>query len=272
MPAISIVMPAYNAEKYLTDAVDSVLAQTFADWELSIVNDGSTDKTLAIARAYAAADNRIRVIDQKNAGTVAAKNAAIAAASGQYIFPLDSDDKIAPECLERLYNKIKSGKYAVVCPDGRTFGHSDAHINFPQATRANMYRRHTGIHNSSLYEKKYWEKYGGYDMLFADGLEDLDFWLNFLDDGQKITRISGDLFFYRMKPGDESRRLQCRQSHAGLWKIMEDKHPNMKFYKKWGPLFGLPKFFYQNSTELSTGIQKIRICRIPVRVKKPHKK
>ncbi|MCL2338555.1 MAG: hypothetical protein FWC51_01195, partial [Proteobacteria bacterium] len=128
---------------------------------------------------------------------------------------------------------------------------------------------HTGIHNSSLYEKKYWEKYSGYDPAFADGMEDLDFWLNFLDDGQKITRIRGDLFFYRMKPAAESRRMQCRKSPVNLWGIMAEKHPKMKFYKSWRMLFGLNRLFYQNSTELSTGIQKIRILRIPVRIKSP---
>ncbi|MCL2338331.1 MAG: glycosyltransferase, partial [Proteobacteria bacterium] len=114
MPVISVIMPAYNAEKYIADAIDSVLRQTFRDWELIIVNDGSTDKTPGIAKKYAGLDVRIRVIDQKNAGTIAAKNAAASAASGKYLFPLDSDDMIAPVCLERLLKKIKSGKYAVV--------------------------------------------------------------------------------------------------------------------------------------------------------------
>jgi glycosyltransferase involved in cell wall biosynthesis len=96
-PVISVVIPAYNMGKWLDDAIKSVLAQTFQEWELLIVNDGSTDNTLALAHSYN--DCRIHVIDQANAGVSAARNAGITAACGDYLYFMDADDVMLPENL-----------------------------------------------------------------------------------------------------------------------------------------------------------------------------
>jgi len=101
-PRVSIVMPAYNREKYISSAIESVLAQTFADWELIIVDDGSRDGTREIAERYAADHpGRITVIAQPNSGVVVARNTAIRAARGTYIAFIDSDDLWHPEKLAR---------------------------------------------------------------------------------------------------------------------------------------------------------------------------
>lgn len=97
-PDVSVIIPAYNAAHWLQDAVESVQAQTFRDWELIIVNDGSTDNTLEVARDFAAP--RTRVIDQANAGVSAARNAGLAAAQGTYICFMDADDAMLPNNLE----------------------------------------------------------------------------------------------------------------------------------------------------------------------------
>lgn len=107
-PEISIIIPAFNAERWLADAVKSVLAQTFSNWELIIVNDGSTDGTLQAARSFQ--DRRIRVLDQANAGVSAARNAGLAAATGSYIGFLDADDAMFPENLaHKLQSLDRSG-------------------------------------------------------------------------------------------------------------------------------------------------------------------
>lgn len=98
----SVVMPVYNRELYLHQAIDSVLCQTFADYELIAVDDGSTDRSLEILRSYG---NRIRVVAQKNSGPEVARNAGVAAASGEYIALLDSDDFFFPTTLE-MYDRI----------------------------------------------------------------------------------------------------------------------------------------------------------------------
>ena len=96
-PRISVIMPVYNVEAYVAEAIDSVLAQSFGDWELIIVDDGGTDRSLDICASYA--DPRIRIIAQANRGLAGARNTAINAAHGEYIALLDSDDRWAPEKL-----------------------------------------------------------------------------------------------------------------------------------------------------------------------------
>ena len=100
MPRVTVVMPAFNVAPYLREAVDSVLAQTCGDWELLIVNDGSTDETPAIAHDYARRDPRIRVIDQQNCGLACARNTALRAGQGEFFALLDSDDLWEPGFLQ----------------------------------------------------------------------------------------------------------------------------------------------------------------------------
>ena len=99
-PMFAVAMPAFNAASTLAEAVESVLAQTFQSWELVIVDDGSTDRTLSIAEAYAAADSRIRVVHQANAGCGPARSVAIDNSSGPCIVHFDADDVLLPGCLE----------------------------------------------------------------------------------------------------------------------------------------------------------------------------
>ena len=91
-PRFSIIIPIYNEEAYLREAIDSVLAQTVSDWELLLVDDGSTDASAAICADYAASDARIRMLRQPNRGLSAARNAGLAAAKGEWIAFLDGDD------------------------------------------------------------------------------------------------------------------------------------------------------------------------------------
>src|SRR3954469_22016354 len=93
MPAISVIMPAFDAAAYLHVAVESVLAQTFSDLELLIVDDGSTDGTVAVAERYAARDGRVRVLRQANAGPGPARNTGFRAPTGDIFAFLDSDDE-----------------------------------------------------------------------------------------------------------------------------------------------------------------------------------
>ena len=103
-PYFSIVMPVYNNEKLLPNAVNSIINQTFSDWELIIVDDGSTDNTPAVADSFAETDSRIRVIHQENQWIFRSYNNGYAAANGRYIFIVNSDDTINSESLQKIYN------------------------------------------------------------------------------------------------------------------------------------------------------------------------
>jgi len=99
-PLVSIIVPCFNYGHYLSDTLDSILAQHFGQWECIVVDDGSTDNTAAISEAYVGRDARIRYVHQANAGLSAARNAGLAVAQGRYIQLLDADDGIAPGKLE----------------------------------------------------------------------------------------------------------------------------------------------------------------------------
>lgn len=102
MPEISVIVPVYKAEDYLHACVDSILSQTVSDFELILVDDGSPDGCGAICDDYAARDSRVRVIHQENQGQAAARNHALAAAKGEWVCFVDSDDAVHPQMLERL--------------------------------------------------------------------------------------------------------------------------------------------------------------------------
>ena len=107
-PLLSIIVPVYDVERYLPKCMDSILAQTFTDFELILVDDGSPDNCPALCDAAAAKDARIRVIHQKNGGLSAARNAGLDAARGAWIGFVDSDDYIAPEMYEAMYHAVQS--------------------------------------------------------------------------------------------------------------------------------------------------------------------
>lgn len=106
-PLFTIIMPCYNSEDYIDRAVQSCINQTFGDWELIIINDGSTDKTLNIIEKYASQEKRISVFSKKNGGYVSAVNYGLEHINGLYFMLLGSDDEIAPSLFSDIYEHIK---------------------------------------------------------------------------------------------------------------------------------------------------------------------
>lgn len=116
MPKISVIVPVYKAEKFLRDCIDSILSQTFSDFEVILVDDGSPDNSGAICEEYAARESRISVIHQTNQGQAAARNHALARAKGEWICFVDSDDLIHPQMLELLMlAAVNSGAGISMC-------------------------------------------------------------------------------------------------------------------------------------------------------------
>ena len=107
-PLVTVVTPAYNLAKYIGEAVDSVLRQTFHDFEYLVIDDGSVDETAGIVKAHAGDDSRLRLVEGENRGPSAARNAGIREARGEYIAFLDGDDRWHPKFLERQLRLIRS--------------------------------------------------------------------------------------------------------------------------------------------------------------------
>ena len=116
-PLVSIIIPVYNVELYLSKCIDSILAQSFTDWECILVDDGSKDKSGSICDNYALKDNRIKVIHQNNSGVSIARQVGIDNVCGEYSIHIDPDDWIESNMLEELYNKAKSDDADMVICD-----------------------------------------------------------------------------------------------------------------------------------------------------------
>lgn len=120
MPAVSVIMPVYNAGKYLRGAIDSVLAQTFKDFELILVDDGATDGSGAVCDEYAAKDARVRVKHGRNGGICASRNVGMELARGEWLAFCDHDDYMEPEFLAKLVACVDGTDYDIVKANRRT--------------------------------------------------------------------------------------------------------------------------------------------------------
>lgn len=164
MNKISIILPIYNAEKYLEDCIKSVLNQTHKNLEIILVNDGSTDNSKEICEKYKRLDNRIKVINVENGGASKARNEGLKIATGKYIMFLDADDFFEPTACEVLYNKIEKedaefvvGNYRYVDHDGTPW----SKVVFDQAKYKNFklsikdYNKSFYVMNSAVWNKIY---------------------------------------------------------------------------------------------------------------------
>lgn len=154
MPKISIIVPVYNAEKYLRECVESILLQTLSDLELILVDDGSTDSSPALCDQYAARDTRVKVIHKPNGRAASARNAGLRAASGEYIAFVDADDWISPDMYEKM---LQTGADVTLCDYVRFQGGTQFPFTQPNVD--------AGFYNKARMREKI------YPHLVMDGLE-----------------------------------------------------------------------------------------------------
>lgn len=229
-PKISVIVPCYNQEIYLEECLKSILEQTFQDFEIICINDGSTDNSQIILEKYAKQDSRIKIIKQNNQGVVLSRNNAIKIAKGKYIYPLDADDKIAPTCLKKLYTIMKEGIYDVVYSQTEFFGAKNGLFCLPKPSKKNMSKRNCVV-CSALYKKSDWKKFGGYDTEMNEGYEDWEFWLNFIENNKKFYRIDEVLFFYRQKNKSRNTSIPTNTIKK-LLKYIYNKHKKLNICLK----------------------------------------
>lgn len=122
MVKVSLIVPVYNCEDYLEQCIESILSQTFKDYELILINDGSKDKSREICEEYSKKDKRIRLINQENSGVSKSRQKGISIAKSKYIIFIDSDDYIEKNFIKNLYSNIIEGDIDIVCCNSKNFG------------------------------------------------------------------------------------------------------------------------------------------------------
>jgi len=197
MPRVSVIIPCYNQGAFLDESVGAVLSQTFHDWEIIVVNDGSTDQETN-RRCEQLSDPRIKVITTDNQGLAAARNNGIAASIGEYILPLDADDRIAPLYLEEAVAVLDNHpEVGIVYCRARLFGAVDVDWLLPEYSITEMVKDNV-IFCTALFRRADWQLVGGYDTEMIYGWEDYDFWLSLIERGRQVRRLEGTYFFYRV--------------------------------------------------------------------------
>lgn len=223
MPKISVIIPCYNQEPYIAECIESVLAQTFTDYEIIVINDGSTDNSAQIVSKYMTNYPQIKLINQSNQGVIAARNNAISQAKGYYIYPLDGDDKIHPKCLETLYAAKDNAD--VISSEVELFGEKNERLQLRRPTKMNMIKSNQVV-CSALYKKSDWEIYGGYDANMKNGLEDWEFWLNFIEDNKTFYRVGRVLLYYRCYATSRNNTISSKRKKE-LKQYIRSKHKKL---------------------------------------------
>ena len=221
-PLVSVVMPAYNSEKYIAEAIESILNQTYKNFEFIIVHDGSTDKTLEIIQKYAKKDKRIRVIDnEKNIGNNRSRNKGIFASQGKYIATQDSDDiSLLRRFKEQVDFLEKSQDVAVVGSDIELFNGETGEIisirRYPetdQGLRKMIFFSSPFAQPATMIRKEAIIELGGYSGRFLVS-EDLDMWFR-IGTYYKFASIPSVLLRYRVhKNSLTGRKLKTMEKIA----------------------------------------------------------
>lgn len=239
-PIVSIVIPVFNAEKYLPQCLDSIRCQSFKDWECILVNDGSNDASHEICNHYSLIDERFKVISQNNKGVSAARNSALKVVNGSYISFIDSDDWIESDYLEYMIQhaedcdlvvsgqirELSDGRKRFLVP--RTDGcitidraHAEEFVSLEELLL--LYAPHEKFFKSSIIKSN--------GLLFQVGCsngEDLIFNYSYLEYAHTIRYLSRSKYHYRIVPGSLSNRFRPHQfqDDYNQWHILAS------FYKR----------------------------------------
>ena len=200
IPSISVVIPCFNHGHFIQEAIDSVLAVNGIDYEIIVVNDGSTDAaTIRKLEELEAAG--IRVLSHANSGLGFTRNRGIEAARGKYILPLDADNKINPEYIYKALPLLESHACDIVYAKPRFFGNvATDRLFFTRPFRITELAVVNYIDACAVYRKKVWEQLGGYDARMPyPGQEDWEFWIHAYAQGFAFTFLDEELFYYRVE-------------------------------------------------------------------------
>lgn len=225
---VSIIVPCYNYAHFLAEALDSVMAQTYSNWECIIVNDGSPDNTEEVALEYCRKDKRFSYYYKENGGHSSARNFGIKQSNGIYILPLDPDDILADYFLEKAVVVLDKNKAVkIVCFEVQSFGDSNDILKMPGYDLRSLLVVNYLV-NTCMFRKEDFEQTDGYDETML-AFEDWNLWISILKTGGEAIGLPDIGYYYRIKEmsifksvlNDRSRLfkdlLKLYNNHADLY-------------------------------------------------------
>jgi glycosyltransferase involved in cell wall biosynthesis len=230
-PAISVVIPCHNLGLYVEEAVRSVLAQTLSDFEITIVDDGSTDEaTLALLRTFDLP--KTRVLAQQNRGVGAARNRGIRESLGRYVCCLDADDRLRCEFFEKAFSILEARpEVGLVTGYFQMFGEKTDVFRYQSCSIPEMLVYNQAV-EPAVFRREAWEKAGGYCETFSSsGIEDWDLWIAILELGFRAEVICDVVWDYRIRRDQMSTKMYQSSTWQQLCSelVMRHKQTYMKY-------------------------------------------
>lgn len=269
---ISVIIPVYNAEPFLEEALDSIINQNFKDIELICVNDGSTDKSLDILKRFAMADSRVKIINQENCGCGASRNRALDEASGEYIYFFDPDDYILPKTFDKLYKNATRNCSDLVLfkiarfNEGQSINYSVPGFDFENIFKDSDFNNFTFDYHdvksyvmnrsfapwTKLYRKEFLDEYDDFRFPLNVAFDDTPFHIKSMLRASKISFIPEFFYHYRFNPNSVNNTSSNGVDIFKICDIVEDFLKTEGFYDEFIDEFKLFKIKqitnYINST------------------------
>jgi glycosyltransferase involved in cell wall biosynthesis len=218
---VSIIIPVYNMRDYVREAILSALSQTYWNFDVLVVNDGSTDDSLDVIRDYP-----VTIVNKLNGGLAAARNSGIEFSTGELILPLDADDKIDPHYLAKTVPLMTDG-VGVVSTDMVYFGTHSNRLRPTHTTLAQI-TQYNGMPVCSLIRRKAILEAGGYKPVMNEGCEDWELWVSILKKGWSVATLNEPLFHYRRKPVS----MVSSMNRNKMIEVMKGLHPELPWSAK----------------------------------------
>lgn len=230
-PIVSVIVPMYNAAPYIGETLESIVASSYRPLEVVVVDDGSKDDSLTIAQTFAQTHPEVRVLSQANAGVSAARNHAIREAKGEYILPVDADDKIGVTYIEHAVQAMTDGVRVVGCR-AEFFGARQDEWQLPAFSHELLARKNM-IPITSLFRKADWQQAGGFceEEIYR---EDWSFWISLMELGGTYVRLDEVGLYYRVLP--DSRRKKAKAHKRIIVDAINRLHPAYMEKYLGGPL------------------------------------
>ena len=241
---VSVILPVYNSQKYIAKTIDSILNQNYNNYELIIIDDGSTDGSLDICSKYLEKNNNIKILEQKNSGVSRARNKGIEKATGKYIMFIDSDDCYEPDCIKTMVNYMKNKKVDLVSCSYSNFDLSNNKFLLQDTFVMNKFTEYFEKLQKNYLFNQIWNKIYKLDIIKSNKIifdenisiaEDLKFNIEYLKKCDSFCYIKDILYNYRITTSGLGfkYRTDSNDIKIKLLKLLEDEYSKENAEKKY---------------------------------------